>query len=154
MTTRAEAEQAFIDAAARPITPEEFGLPGRAAIVESLHRILALKDQRKAIDDELAGLEQAVRLELASDPTPLVDGERRISAVLKERAKPASIDLATMAKHADQEQHIVEAARAGLLNASLTPLRAMKGKTAFADALLSYEMPSGITETLVIEAAK
>ena len=86
-----------------------------------------------------------------NDGTPIIDGERGLVATLKERNKPASIDLISMAKHPEMEEHIIEAARTGMLNASLTPLRAMKGKAAWADALLGMEMPGGVNSVLTIQ---
>ena len=138
-----------------PIDPAEFGIEDfRAKAEESLHRIVQLDDQIKALQEEREMLKDAVKMELSSDHTPIIDGERGIVATLRERRKPASIDLVSMSKKMGAEKHIIEAARTGILNASLTPLRALRGKSASADALLKYEMPSGITEILVIEQTK
>ena len=101
--------------------------------------------------EEREALRDAVKLELSSDGTPIIDGERGLVATLRERKKPASIDLISMAKHPEMEEHIIEAARTGMLNASLTPLRAMKGKAAWADALLGMEMPGGVSSVLIIQ---
>jgi hypothetical protein len=138
-----------------PIDPAEFGIEDfRAKAEESLHRIVQLDEQIKALQEEREMLKDAVKMELSSDHTPIIDGERGIVATLRERRKPASIDLVSMSKKTGEEEHIIEAARTGILNASLTPLRALRGKSASADALLKYEMPSGITEILVIEQTK
>jgi hypothetical protein len=138
-----------------PIDPAEFGIEDfRAKAEDSLHRIVQLDDQIKALQEEREMLKDAVKMELSSDHTPIIDGERGIVATLRERRKPASIDLVSMSKKTGEEEHIIEAARTGVLNASLTPLRALRGKSASADALLRYEMPSGITEILVIERTK
>jgi len=138
-----------------PIDPAEFGIEDfRAKAEESLHRIVQLDDQIKALQEEREMLKDAVKMELSSDRTPIIDGERGIVATLRERKKPASIDLVSMSKKTGEEEHIIEAARTGILNASLTPLRSLRGKSASADALLKYEMPSGITEILVIEQTK
>ena len=99
-------------------------------------------------------LKDGVKMELSSDRTPIIDGERGIVATLRERKKPASIDLVSMSKNSGEEEHIIEAARTGVLNASLTPLRSLRGKSASVDAMLKYEMPSGVTEILVIEQTK
>ena len=138
-----------------PIDPAEFGIEDfRAKAEESLHRIVQLDDQIKALQEEREMLKDAVKMELSSDHTPIIDGERGIVATLRERKRPASIDLVSMSKNSGEEEHIIEAARTGILNASLTPLRSLRGKSASADALLKYEMPSGITEILVIEQTK
>ena len=135
-----------------PIDPAEFGITDwRSAAEESLHRIVLLDEQIKAMTEEREALRDAVKLELSSDGTPIIDGERGLVATLRERRRNASIDLISMAKRPEMEAHIIESARAGMLNASLTPLRAMRGKVAWADALLSMEMPGGITSTLTIQ---
>ena len=138
-----------------PIDPAEFGIENfRAKAEESLHRILQLDEQIKALQEEREMLKDGVKMELSSDRTPIIDGERGIVATLRERKKPASIDLVSMSKKMGAEKHIIEAARTGILNASLTPLRALRGKSASVDAMLKYEMPSGVTEILVIEQTK
>ena len=138
-----------------PIDPAEFGIEDfRAKAEESLHRILQLDEQIKALQEEREMLKDAVKMELSSDHTPIIDGERGIVATLRERKKPESIDLVSMSKNSGEEEHIIEAARTGVLNASLTPLRALRGRSAWADGLLKYEMPSGVTEILVIEQTK
>ena len=126
----------------------------REDIVDSLHRLLALDATIKALEEEREIMWQAVRIELGSMDEPLVDFERGIVATLKEKKLPASIDLVTLAKHQDKEAHIIEAARSGVLSARLTPLRTLKGKTAWADALLAAEMPGGVTYELKIERTK
>lgn len=125
----------------------------REALEGSLARILALKDQQKAITDELALLEGPVRQYLELGGMPLIDGEHSIVASVKERNRPATIDLSTLATNPDHAAHIVEAARAGVLTASLTPLRAMKGRSAWADALLRMEQPGGVTYVLEVKKA-
>ena len=138
-----------------PIDPAEFGIEDfRAKAEESLHRILQLDEQIKALQEEREMLKDGVKMELSSDRTPIIDGERGIVATLRERKKPASIDLVSMSKNSGEEEHIIEAARTGVLNASLTPLRSLRGKSASVDAMLKYEMPSGVTEILVIEQTK
>ena len=139
-----------------PIDPAEFGIEDfRAKAEESLYRILQLDEQIKALQEERELLKDGVKMELSSDRTPIIDGERGIVATLRERKKPASIDLVSMSKKTGEEHiHIIEAARTGILNASLTPLRALRHTSSWADGLLKYEMPSGITEILVIEQTK
>ena len=138
-----------------PIDPAEFGIEDfRAKADERLHRIVQLDEQIKALQEEREMLKDAVKMELSSDHTPIIDGERGIVATLRERKKPASIDLVSMSKNSGEEEHIIEAARTGVLNASLTPLRSLRGKSASVDAMLKYEMPSGVTEILVIEQTK
>jgi hypothetical protein len=137
------------------IDPAEFGITdARADVEESLHRIVLLDQQIKALSEEREVLRDAARLELTNDGTPIIDMERGIVATLREKRKPASIDLVSMAKRPDQEVHIVEAARSGVLNVSLTALRALKGKAEWADALLKMEMPSGVTVELRIASTR
>ena len=119
-----------------------------------LHRILMLRDQRTIIEAELRDLEGAVKEALLNDPTPLVDPERGIAATLKERKGPASIDVISLSRKAENERYIIEAAQMGFLTAALTPLRAQKGKSAAADVLLSAEMPGGVQQLLIIEKGK
>lgn len=133
----------------------EFGVTdGRSDVAESLHRIVFLDEQIKVLTEEREILRQRARIELGYDGTPIIDLERGIVATLKERRRPASIDLVTLAKRPEGEAHIVEAARSGVLNASLTPLRALKGKAAWVDALLNMEMPDGMTYELRIESTR
>lgn len=132
------------------ITAEEFGIDDdRGAAL--LHRILELDEYIRNATAERDALRESIKRELADNPEPVIDYERNITAVLKERRAPASIDLVTMATHPEHERHIIEAARAGVLNAALTPLRALKGKSAWSDAVLSYEMPAGVTYLLEIK---
>ena len=133
------------------IDPAEYGVTGRAEVVATLSRIVMLRSQKKAIEDELAGLEQAVRIELGNDPEPLVDGEHGIVATLIERKAPARIDTATPAGEPWGGDVLCHAASAGLITVALTPLRALKGKVSWADALLRYEMPGGVQQMLKIE---
>ena len=126
----------------------------RETLEGSLARILALKEQQKAITDELELLEGPVRQYLELGGQTLVDGERGIVASLKEVRAPGSIDLATLAHQPAHAEHIVEAARAGILTASLTPLRALKGRSEWVDALLRAEMPGGIRTQLIIKAER
>lgn len=126
----------------------------RESVVDSLHHLLELDATIKALTEEREIIRQMVRIELGSMDEPLVDYERGIVATLREKKLPASIDLVTLAKHQDKEVHIIEAARSGVLSAHLTPLRALKGKTAWADALLGSEMPGGVTYELKIERTK
>ena len=126
----------------------------RAEAEAMLPRIWELEGQQKAIEQELGELKAKVKRALEQDAMPLVGelpNERRISASLKPRNKPASIDLISLARHPEHERHIVEAAQMGLLTASMTPLRAQKGRAACADALLAFEMPAGVNEILTIE---
>ena len=136
------------------ITPGEFSIEtDRGA--STLKRIGEIKALIKALTEERALLEEQLKNERGgSNRDPIVDGEHGLVAFIRERKKPATIDLSSMAKHPDQEAHIIEAARAGVLSATLGALRPLKGKTAWADALLKFEMSGGITETLVIEEVK
>ena len=133
------------------ITPEDFGIEtDRGA--STLKRIGEIKALIKALTDERKMLEEQLKNEMGGDNSdPVVDGEHGLVAYLKPRRKPASIDLSSMAKHPDLEVHIVEAARSGALVATLGVVRPLRGKVAWADALLRYEMDGGETETLVIE---
>ena len=129
-------------------------MTSREKIVDSLHRLLEFDAKIKALTEEREIMRQLVRIELGSMDEPMVDFERGIVATLREKKLPASIDLVTLAKHQDKEAHIIEAARSGVLSALLTPLRSLKGKTAWADALLGAEMPGGVTYELRIERTR
>lgn len=136
------------------ITASEFEIEtDRGA--STLHRIGEIKALVKALNEERAVLEEQLKNEMGGENRdPIVDGEHALVAYLKPKKKPASIDLSSMAKHPELEVHIVEAARAGVLVATLGALRPLKGKTAWADALLKYEMSGGVTDQLVIEETK
>jgi hypothetical protein len=123
----------------------------RAALVSSLARIRALKDQQAEIKKELDALEAPLRAWLAEHREPLVDLERGITAELHEKRRPAEIDLISAAQKPENDTHIARAAGMGLLTARLTPLRAQKGAVECADVLLRYEMPGGVTQELRIE---
>jgi len=133
-----------------PLSLTDFGIEDDRG-ASTISRLMEVKEFIKNLTAEKEALEQALRIELTNNPEPIIDGEHGLVATLKERRAPATIDLVTMATHPEHAAHIVEAARSGLLTASLTPLRAMKGKSAHADALLSYEMPSGASYVLTLE---
>lgn len=150
MTTEREATIAELSTA---FAPEDFGIStDRGA--SALARLVVVKEQLKALTAEKDAIEQALKVELTNNPDPIVDGEHHIVAVLKERSKPASIDLVTMATIPQAQAHIVEAARAGVLSAALTPLRALKGTSAWADALLHMEIPGGVNFVLEVSETK
>lgn len=135
------------------IDPAAYGVSSDRG-ASTLKRIGEIKGQMKALKEELEGLEQMLRIELGNDMEPVVDLEHGIVGYLKEKKKPAMIDLSSMAKHPDLEAHIIEAARAGALVATLGVLRPLKGKTAWADALLRFEMLGGVTHELKIEETR
>lgn len=125
----------------------------RETLAGTLHRLVMLKAQAKEIATEVGTLEQALKVELTSDPAPIIDGEHRISAVLKERKAPAEFDLITFADAPDSGL-LIQAARQGLLSVRTTQVRGLAGKSPAADALLNkYEMAGGVTYTLVVEEA-
>lgn len=136
------------------ITADEFGIEtDRGA--STLKRIGEIKALIKTLKAEQEVLEAQLTNEMGgSNRDPIVDGEHGLVAYLKPKKKPASIDLSTMAKHPDLEVHIVEAARSGALVATLGVVRPLKGKVAWADALLKYLMDGGETDILVIEETK
>ena len=123
----------------------------KEAAVDCLQRIVVLKDQRKAIDDEIEVLEAMVRGELEADPAPIVDFERGLAASLVVRNKPASIDLVSVGRNDENGALLVEAARAGVLRAALTGLRPLRGRAMWADTLLRYEIPGGVRTELRID---
>lgn len=130
----------------------EFDANIRAELVESLVRIDALKAQKRELEADLAELTDRVKAWLEAHPGEvLVDLERGITAELKERNKPAEIDLISAAQKTENDAHIVRAAGMGLLTARLTPLRQQAGKVECADVLLKYAMPGGVTHELRVE---
>lgn len=136
------------------ITPDEFGVAtDRGA--STLSRIVELDGYIRAMEAERNTLREQLKNELGTDPTPIIDGEHGLVATLTERRKPASIDLGTLARDDDRAgEWLCEAARAGVLTATLTPLRALKGRNEWADRLLAREMPSGVDYVLRIEETK
>ena len=133
------------------IDPAEFGIVvDRGA--STLARIRELDEYIKTMEAERSALKDALRMELTTNPEPIIDGERGLVATLVDRRKPAQIDLGTLAKDDPLAgEYLVEAARAGVLNATLTPLRALKGRSEWADKLLAREMPTGVDYILRIE---
>lgn len=125
-----------------------------ASVGDSLYRIRLLDGQIKALSEERDALKAALKQRLTDNPDPIVDGEHGLVATLVEKNRAASIDLATMAQHPELESLIVEAARAGVLDARITNIRSMRGRTAWADALMRYEMPGGVAYELRIEEVK
>ncbi len=150
MTAEREATIAELSAA---FAPEDFGVSidrGASALV----RLVAVKEQIKHLTSEKEAIEQALRIELSNDPTPIVDGERGIVAVLKERKAPADFDLISRAA-APEAGLLIQAAAQGLLTVRTTQLRGMAGRSPAADAILGkYEMPSGVTVSLSVEETK
>lgn len=137
------------------MNPAEFGIQDeRQAAVDSLHRIQEIKGLVKTLEDEQRLLEMYLRLVLNQDGEPVIDLERGLVATLKDVRTPATIDLVTLAEHVDGPQYLQSAARAGLLTAKLTPLRALKNTSPWADALLRVEMPGGVSSRLTIESTR
>ena len=137
---------------ADPFAGMDVTIDERAALVEKLVHIRALKDQLATLKRQIEENESPVRAWLEAHPGEvLVDLERGITAELREKNKPAEVDLISAAKHPENEALIAEAARMGLLSARLTPLRAQRGASAAADMLLRFETPGGATHELRIE---
>lgn len=151
-TNRVEAMDEWNDLLAAAMTQK------RDDVVASLPRIVELEAQQKAIEQELNLLKTRAKDALADDPMPLIatlpDEVTKVVATLKQRNKPASIDLKAVADAPRGEEFLADAARALVLTAALTPLRALKGRGAWADALLAAEMPGGISDVLTIEVVK
>lgn len=133
------------------ITAEEFGVSADRG-ASTLRRLVMLRAQAKEIEAEVKEIEAALKMELTSDPDPIIsDG---VVAVLRERRSAAEFDLITMSKHEDEHHLLVEAAREGLLTARVGAIRAQKGHSEAADVLLNkYEMPGASTFVLVVEEA-
>jgi hypothetical protein len=123
----------------------------REELVEALSRYSDLTAYIKAMEEEKADLAAMLKAALEEDPTPIVDGERGISAYLKERSKGAEFDLITFASKPENERHLVALAQYGCLSARVTQLRGLKGKSSAADALLRFEMPGGVSHVLTVE---
>jgi len=123
----------------------------REELVEALARRMDLKAYIKGMQDELDDIDAMLKAALEEDPTPIVDGERGISAYLKERSKGAEFDLITFASKPENERHLVALAQYGCLSARVTQLRGLKGKSAAVDALLAIEAPAGVSHILTVE---
>lgn len=117
-----------------------------------LSRYTELKEYIKNLTAEMDAIAQRLKVELNSNPDPIVDGEHGLVATLKERAGAPAFDLISMSQK--DERLLVEAARLGLLNVRTEAVRAQKGKAEAADVLLNkYAMPSGATYALIVEKA-
>jgi hypothetical protein len=123
----------------------------REELVEALARRMDLKAYIKGMQDELDDIDAMLKAALEEDPTPIVDGERGISAYLKERSKGAEFDLITFASKPENERHLVALAQYGCLSARVTQLRGLRGKSAAVDALLAIEAPAGVSHILTVE---
>lgn len=129
--------------------------PTREELLDAMARLVLVKGQRKALEDEQRDLEALLRAALEERHNdPIVDGERGIVASLVERNKPAEIDLISFAEKPEHEALLARAARMGLLKAQLTSLRSQKGKVDCADALLAYEMPGGVSYVLDVKETR
>lgn len=115
-------------------------------------RFHSLKEQARAIESELTYLKEQFNTAWQEDSSPLVDHERGIMVVQRDKSKPAVIDLVTLAKDDPRAgEFLSEAARAGLLSVPLTAIRALKGKSEWADKMLAREMPGGVTTEIRVE---
>lgn len=126
-----------------PVTREE--------AVGMLARIKDLDGYIGGLMDERDALKAAVRAVLEDDREPLIDGEHGLVATLRDKNKPATVDVISFARKPENAQHLAYVAQSGLLNVALTAARALKGKSAAVDELLRYEMPGGGTTELRIE---
>jgi Arc/MetJ family transcription regulator len=126
-----------------PVTREE--------AVGMLARIEELNGYIGGLMDERDALKAAVRAVLEDDREPLIDGEHGLVATLRDKNKPATVDVISFARKPENAQHLAYVAQSGLLNVALTAARALKGKSAAVDELLRYEMPGGGTTELRIE---
>ena len=116
-----------------------------------LARIEELNGYIGGLMDERDALKAAVRAVLEDDREPLIDGEHGLVATLRDKNKPATVDVISFARKPENAQHLAYVAQSGLLNVALTAARALKGKSAAVDELLRYEMPGGGTTELRIE---
>ena len=126
-----------------PVTREE--------AVGMLARIKDLDGYIGDCMDERDALKAAVRAVLEDDREPLIDGEHGLVATLRDKNKPATVDVISFARKPENAQHLAYVAQSGLLNVALTAARALKGKSTAVDELLRYEMPGGGTTELRIE---
>lgn len=130
------------------INLSDFTLDDRGA--SELSRLWELRALIKTLESEEKAISDRLKLELQSNPDPIVDGEHGLSAVLKPRAGAPTFDLIAMSQKDDRL--VVEAARLGLLNVRTEAVRKLRGQSEAADVLLSkYAMPSGDTYALLVE---
>lgn len=133
---------------ASAINLSDFTLDDRGA--SELSRLWELRAYIKALSEEENAISQRLKLELQSNPDPIVDGEHGLSAVLKPRAGAPTFDLIAMAQRDDRL--VVEAARMGLLNVRTEAVRKQRGQSEAADVLLAkYAMPGAETYALIVE---
>lgn len=123
----------------------------REQLVAMVQRIKELDDYLAPLQEERNTLRDALKAQLERDPEPIVDGEHGWVATLREKNKPVTVDLISFAGRDEHARYLVELAQSGALDARLTQLRGLKGKSAAADTLLRYEMPGGTTAELRIE---
>jgi len=123
--------------------------PTAEELSQMLARYVELDQAIKPMVEERDELKAAIKAYIEEYGEPVtIEGW---AATVREKNKPAEIDLISAAQKQSNDEHIVRAASMGLLKANLTPLRALSGKAECADILLGYLMPAGVTTELRIE---
>jgi hypothetical protein len=126
------------------------------ALVGLLNDLWMDEQTVKPINESIAQRRDRLKRFHESHPEGVIaDFERGIVAGFTSRSAGASIDLIALSEnHPDAAGVLLKLAGAGLLTASLTPLRALKGKAPWADSALSYLDPGGSQVVLKIEKAE
>lgn len=131
------------------MTTETVDRPTAEELSQMLDRYVELDQAIKPMVEERDELKTAIKAYIEEYGEP-VSNEGWVATV-REKNKPAEIDLISAAQKQSNDEHIVRAASMGLLSARLTTLRQQSGKAECADILLGYLMPGGVTTELRIE---
>ena len=81
----------------------------------------------------------------------IMDAERGLVANFVESNKGDEVDLIALVDTPNAAETLVSMARAGILSARVTPLKALRGKAAWADHALHHTNSSGVKVSLSIE---
>lgn len=120
-----------------------------AELAEMLSRYVELDHGIKPMVEERDEIKAALKAHIENTREPIViEGW---AASVREKNKPASVDLISAAQKETNDTHIVRAAGMGMLTANLTALRGQSGKVECADVLLGYLMPGGTTSEFRVE---
>lgn len=127
----------------------------REYLIHALAGLYRDEQAAKPLNEGIETLRKRIKTWHAEHPEDtLFDGEHGIAASFTERSAAASIDLISLAKYGGSKsapEVLMELARAGLLSCSVTALRRLAGKSAWADEALRYEMPGGTQVVLAIQ---
>ena len=124
----------------------------RAFLEASLASLAWDEGVLKQLRDQVEGLRSRLKAYHEKHPEDVIaDMERGIVASFVESNKGDEVDLIALAETPNAAETLVSMARAGILSARVTPLKALRGKSAWADHALHHTNSSGVKVSLSIE---